>query len=106
MVAAWDRWHPKIRDMKLVAGPGVRDYVDTHGGAVYVWPHTTRCCRVRTITLEADTTPPDREFDLVHAAEGLQLFATPGLIEPDELQLELGRRGKLRAYWNGQAWVG
>jgi hypothetical protein len=92
--------------MKIVAGPGVRDYVETRGGAVYVWPHTTRCCRVRTITLEADTTPPDREFELVHAVDGFRLFAVPGFIEPGELELELGRRGKLSAYWNGQAWVG
>lgn len=92
--------------MKIVAAPGVRNYVETHGGSVYVWPHTTRCCRVRTITLEADTTPPEGEFELVHAADGFRLFAVPGFIEPDELELELGRRGKLRAYWNGQAWVG
>jgi hypothetical protein len=92
--------------VKIVAGPGVRDFVDMRGGAVYVWPHTTRCCSVRTITLEADTTPPDREFELVHAADGLRLFAIPGLVAPDELHLELGRRGKLSAYWNGQAWIG
>ena len=92
--------------MKLVAGPEVRAYVNVRGGAVYIWPHKTHCCRVRTITLEADTTPPDREFELVHAADGLRLFAVPGMIEPDELQLELGRKGRLSAYWNGQAWVG
>jgi hypothetical protein len=92
--------------MKIVAGPGVRDHIEMRGGAVYVWPHTTRCCRVPTITLEADTTPPDREFGLVHSADGFRLFAVPGFIQPDELELELGRRGKLSAYWNGQAWVG
>jgi hypothetical protein len=42
----------------------------------------------------------------VHAAGGFQVFATLGLVEPDELHLELGRNGKLRAYWNGQAWIG
>ena len=56
--------------------------------------------------LESATEPPDRDFELVHAAGGFQVFATPGLVEPDELHLELGRRGKLRAYWNGQAWIG
>lgn len=92
--------------MKIVAGPGVRDHIEMRGGAVYVWPRTTRCCRVPTITLEADTTPPDREFEPVHSADGFRLFAVPGFIQPDELELELGRRGKLSAYWNGQAWVG
>jgi len=56
--------------------------------------------------LEAATERPDRELALVHAADGFQVFATPGLVEPDELHLELGRRGKLNAYWNGQGWIG
>jgi hypothetical protein len=56
--------------------------------------------------LESDTDPPDREFELVHAANGFRVFASQGLVEPDELHLELDRRGKLRAYWNGQAWIG
>jgi hypothetical protein len=92
--------------VKLLAGPRVREHVDKHGGAVYLWSHTTGCCRVRTITLEADTTRPQRDFELVHAADGFRLFAAQGLIEPELLELELDRRGRLRAYWNGQAWVG
>jgi len=56
--------------------------------------------------LEAATERPDREFELVHAADGFQVFATPGLLPPEELHLELERRGRLRAYWNGQAWIG
>jgi hypothetical protein len=45
-------------------------------------------------------------FELVHAADGFRVFATPGLVQPEELHLELSRRGKLRAYWNGQGWIG
>ncbi len=56
--------------------------------------------------LETSTEKPNREFKLVHAADRLQVFTTPGLRQPDELHLELRRRGKLRAYWNGQAWIG
>jgi hypothetical protein len=56
--------------------------------------------------LESATEPPAREFELVHAADGFRVYATPGLVEPEELHLELSRRGKLRAYWNGQAWIG
>jgi hypothetical protein len=92
--------------VELVAGPEVRRHIDERGGAVYVWPKGTRCCRGRTFVLESATDPPDREFELVHAADGVQIFASRGLVEPDELHLELGRRGKLRAYWNGQAWIG
>jgi hypothetical protein len=92
--------------MRLVAGPGVRDYIHEHGDAVFVWPHGFRCCRGSTWVLEAATERPDREFELVHAADGFRVFATPGLAEPDELHFELGRRGGLRAYWNGQGWIG
>ena len=86
--------------------PAARDHIDDHGGAVYVWARGTRCCRGRTYVLESATEPPERDFELVHAADGLQVFATRGLVEPDELHLEVSRRGKLRAYWNGQAWIG
>ena len=60
----------------------------------------------RTFLLESATEPPDRAFELVHEADGFRVFATPGLVEPEELHLELSRRGKLRAFWNGQAWIG
>ena len=50
--------------------------------------------------------PATFEFELIHASDGFQVFTTPGLVQPDELHLELSRRGKLRAYWNGQAWIG
>lgn len=73
---------------------------------MYVWPKGIRCCRGRTFVLESATDRPDRDFELVHAADGFQVFSTPGLVEPEELHLELGRGGKLRAYWNGQAWIG
>jgi hypothetical protein len=56
--------------------------------------------------LEAATDAPAREFELVHAADGLQVFSTPGLVEPDELHFELTRRGRLRAFWNGRGWIG
>jgi hypothetical protein len=91
--------------VRLVAGPGVREHVDVHGGAVYVWARSVRCCRGRTHLLEAATDRPDRELELVHAADGFQVYATPGLVEPEELQLEV-HRGRLRAFWNGQAWIG
>jgi hypothetical protein len=92
--------------VKLVVQPTAREHIAARGGAVYVWPKAAGCCRGRSFSLEAATEPPERAFDLVHASDGLQVFATPGLIEPDELHFELTRRGRLRAYWNGQAWIG
>jgi hypothetical protein len=87
-------------------GPTVREHVDARGGSVYVWPRRLGCCRGTSSTLGASTDCPEREFELVHAADGFRIFTTPGLIQPDELHLELGRRGKLHASWNGQAWIG
>ena len=92
--------------VKLVAEPSVRSFIQEHGGEVYVWPHAYRCCRVSTWVLKAATDRPDRQFELVHAADGFQLFASLGLVQPEELHLELSRSGELRAYWNGQAWIG
>jgi hypothetical protein len=56
--------------------------------------------------LEAATEAPSDELELLHTSDGIRVFATPGLVEPDELHLELSRRGALRAFWNGQAWIG
>jgi hypothetical protein len=92
--------------VRLVVQPAAREHIDADGGAVYVWPRSARCCRGRSFVLETATEPPNGTFDLVHAADGFRVFATPGLVEPEELHLELSRRGRLRAYWNGQSWIG
>ena len=97
---------PKLRPVRLVVQPEARDHIDERGGAVYLWARGTGCCRARTFVLESATEPPDRPFELVHAADGFQVFTTPGLVQPDELHLEVTRRGKLRAFWNGQGWIG
>jgi hypothetical protein len=91
--------------VKLVMQPAARDHIETHGGAVYVWAKGVGCCRGRSYVLEAGTEVGSREFELVHAADGLQVFTTPGLRQPEELHVELSR-GRLRAFWNGQAWIG
>ncbi len=92
--------------MRLVIEPRARELVQERGGAVYVWARGTRCCRGRTFFLECSTEPPERELELVHAADGFQVLTTRALRLPDELHLEVDRRGRLRAYWNGQAWIG
>jgi len=92
--------------MKLVAGAEVRDHVREREGSVYLLVRASRCCAGKTYTLEASTEAPERELRLLHAEDGIEVHAPPGLIEPGEIHLELGRRGKLRAFWNGQAWIG
>lgn len=82
--------------MRLLAGPEVRAHVEERGGGVYIWPRTPRFCCVRTITIQADTAPPPLEGELVHAADGVEVFAAKGLIEPDLLELELDRHADCR----------
>lgn len=91
--------------MRIVAPTATLDSLRERG-TVYVWPRGLRCCRGRQWVLDASTEPPDRDFELIHAVDGFAVYATPGLREPDELHLELDRRGRVRAFWNGQGWIG
>jgi xanthine/CO dehydrogenase XdhC/CoxF family maturation factor len=92
--------------MRLVAGERTLAHVAANGGAVYLWPRSSRCCGGRMHVLEAALQPPDRVFEVVHAEAGIAVHATPGLARPDEIQLELSRQGRLEAFWNGQSWIG
>lgn len=89
--------------MELVAAPGVIDAIRERGGALYVWPRKARCCG-GAITLEAATDPPDKVFRRVEV-DGIELYLTVGMMLPESLHVEIGRRGRIRAYWNGLAWV-
>jgi hypothetical protein len=46
---------------------------------------------------------PDKVFERVEV-EGIDLY-TPVVRLPDSLHLELDRRGRVRAFWNGLAWI-
>ena len=91
--------------MRVVARPEALAVLRDEG-RVYVWPHALRCCRGRQYVLEASLHRPAGDFELVHAADGFRVYASPGLVEPEELHLELDRRGRVHAYWNGQGWIG
>ncbi len=89
--------------MQLVATDAVVEWIQGHGGALYVWPRKAHCCG-GTIELRASTARPDKVFRRVDAG-GLELHLTVGMPDPESLHLELSRRGRVRAYWNGLAWV-
>ena len=92
--------------MRIVAGESTLQHVAGRGGRLYLWARGMRCCAGRTYTLEAGTSRPDGAFEQIHEEDGISVWAPPGLSRPDEVQLELDRRGRLRAYWNGQSWIG
>jgi hypothetical protein len=91
--------------MRVVARADALELLRTRG-AVYVRPRAYRCCRGRQFVLEASLEPPPVETELVHAADGFRIYATPGLAQPDELHFELDGRSRIHAYWNNQAWIG
>ena len=88
---------------ELVASAVVIDAIRERGGALYVWPRKARCCG-GAITLEAATEPPSKVFRCVKTEE-IDLFLPVGMVPPESLHLEISRRGRIRAFWNGLAWV-
>ena len=88
--------------MLVASGPAVAA-IRERGGALYVWPRKARCCG-GAITLEAATTPPDKVFRRIDTDE-LELFVPIGMATPSSLHVEISRRGRIRAFWNGLAWV-
>jgi hypothetical protein len=92
--------------MRLVAEAATLERIREQGGALYLWPRAHRCCAGRSWTLEASPTRPERDVDLLHREAGLAIFATRGFVRPTELHVGLDRRGRVAAYWNGQAFVG
>jgi hypothetical protein len=92
--------------VRLVAGQQALQHVAARGGTLYLWPRGIRCCAGRSYVLEASTAAPDRHFLRLHEEHGISVWAPPGLAEPDEVHVELDRRGNVRAFWNGQAWIG
>lgn len=91
--------------MEIVSGPAAVSVLRERGG-LYVWARQVRCCGGRQHVLEASTERPAGAFDLVHTGDGYGVWATPGLRIPHSLHVELDRKGRIRAFWNGQSWIG
>ena len=96
--------------MKITATDGVRDLVRERGGRLYVWTSMHGCCTGKLTLLEAATERPrgaEQRFREIDAG-GFELLLDMGKRRlPEELVLELrGRRKKVAAFWNDQAWVG
>lgn len=95
--------------LRIIASDDVREFVRQHGGRLYVWATDHRCCRGLLTLLDADTRQPENwnERSEWAPAAGFEVYLDAGWHgRPEELVLELswGRR-KVRAYWNGCAYV-
>jgi hypothetical protein len=96
--------------MRIQATEDVAAAVRERGGRLYVWTSAHRCCTGPLVFLEAGAEPPkgeERSFSAYDVGGYEVLLDMGGQRLPDELVLELrGRRRKVVAFWNGQAWVG
>jgi len=91
--------------MKIAATDGVKDLVRERGGRLYVWTSAHRCCSGTLTLLEAGTESPpgaERRFREIDAG-AFHLMLDLGARPAPELR---GRRKKIAAVWNAQAWVG
>ena len=96
--------------MRIRATDEVAAAVRERGGRLYVWTSAHRCCTGPLVLLETGDQPPGgdtRDFRAFDGGGYQVLLDMGGRRLPDELVLELrGRRRKVVAFWNDQAWVG
>jgi hypothetical protein len=91
--------------MQVNASAAAVELVRERGGRLYVWIDPARCCGGTTF-LAASTEPEEgREFRRV-PADGVELYVSLARL-PERLDLEASGRlhKKVRAYWEGCAWV-
>ncbi len=94
--------------MKVVISPQAAGVLRERGGHLFVWASGHVCCGGTRFIESATEAPRDMGgFERV-AFDGIQLFVRPvGGRLPDELHLDLKgrRRPRVRAYWNGCAFL-
>jgi hypothetical protein len=94
--------------MRLVAPDSAVDFVQDHGGRLYIWMKRNRCCGGGFSTLGAATEAPSKiEFRRADEDAGFELYVPAALGRlPDELHVEVRRfPRRVEAYWNGCAWI-
>jgi hypothetical protein len=91
----------------VVVSDSAAEAIGQQGGRLYVWPRRAHCCG-GTTTLQASTSAPSgKQFRREETSASFELFLPQHLATlPDELHVDArGRSRRIRAYWNGCAWV-
>jgi hypothetical protein len=89
---------------RIVASDATVAAVHLRGGRLWVWSRSSRCCGAN-VRLETGTEErAGRDFRLV-ADEPFEVRLATAHEPPDELHVDVSRRGRIGAYWNGCAWV-
>ena len=95
--------------MDIRASDEVVAFVREHGGSLYVWTSTHRCCSGPLTLLETAVEAPGRGSHAFRrvAAGGFDVLLDTGRRRaPRELVLELNRRRtKVNAFWDDVAFV-
>ena len=92
-----------ISDVLVNVTAEAREYIDAHGGALYVNTRRVRCCGGGLTVLDAVTTPPDDVTEYQPAGAGIW-YRPSAAGEPRELVVELrGMRRRPAAFWDGCA---
>ena len=91
--------------MRVVVSDEAREYLEGHGGVIFVSPHPHRCCSGTITLLDTSTdVSDDAAFESV-SGDGIDVRFRGGAGRPDLLEIQL--RGVLRrhlvAYWDGCA---
>jgi hypothetical protein len=93
---------------RLVVNPQARAVIRRSGGMLFVWPVRHVGPRCVLTLLRASVDPPDSALEFARfELSDLLLFLGPTLPLPRELWVEACGRwtSRLRAYWNGLAYV-
>jgi hypothetical protein len=92
----------------VVISEAARDYIDRRGGAVFVRPHSHRCCTGALTTLDVSVSPPtDAAAYQSFPVRGIDVkFWAGSCGQPTHLAIDV--RGLLRphpvAFWDGCAY--
>lgn len=89
--------------MRVIASEAAAERIASD---VYVWLKAGRCCGAVTMLETSTVAPADKVSSPMDADAPFDLYATSFSRLPDELHVDRrGRSRRLRAYWNGCAWV-
>jgi hypothetical protein len=90
--------------MEIVSSPEAAALIEEQGGRLFVWPRRGGCCG--PVVLAAATRPPACRPFRRAGEQGFAVYVPEYLARlPSELHVELTRRRRVRAFWDGCAWI-
>jgi hypothetical protein len=92
--------------MRVVVSESASELIEAQGGRLYVWLKRARWCGSVTTLTTANEPPAEKTFRQVESGAACELYFPIGLTRlPNELKLDVGRRRRVEAYWDGCVWV-